>query len=149
MEEVIVETGWVWRISGQSSSWGLLDRPLGRDFNCGMCGDLGGWGADLNYWTDLLGGTRRGERDKKTDLLGAGQKDRPLGSGTKRQTSWERGAIAADELRHALFGGGWCGDFGAVLSGAMIRRDDEIGRGRGVGGGGLGLPFGGRNVNQM
>ena len=72
MEEVIVETGWVWWISGQSSSWGLLGRPLGRDFNCGMCGDLGGWGADLNYWTDLLGGTRRGERDKKTDLLGAG-----------------------------------------------------------------------------
>jgi hypothetical protein len=33
MEEVIVETGWVWWISGQSSSWG---------FNCGMCGDLGG-----------------------------------------------------------------------------------------------------------
>ena len=64
MEEVIVETGWVWRISGQSSSWG---------FNCGMCGDLGGWGADLNYWTDLLGGTRRGERDKKTDLLGVVQ----------------------------------------------------------------------------
>ena len=79
MEEVIVETGWVWRISGQSSSWG---------FNCGMCGDLGGRGADLNYWTDLLGGTRRGERDKKTDLLGAGQKDRPLGSGVQlRQTN--------------------------------------------------------------